>query len=124
MSKVTKTTALFFAAMIFFVSISTQNYALLLTSDLRAIGSENSVSYFSAPDKIPLFLNRQQEKLVTSAKDLPVYGSKINLTDLYTNRLSNELRLLNINSDYLSFSVIDYRNFTNSEIVFPFHSFW
>ena len=93
MSKVTKTTALFFAAMLFFISISTENYGLLLTSHLQNTGFENSGSYFSKEEPNPLFLSRHEERLVTSVKDLPVTGSKNNPTDFHSNRLSNEVRL-------------------------------
>lgn len=124
MSKVTKTTALFFAAMLFFMSISTENYGLLLTSHLQNTGFENSGSYFSKEEPNPLFLSRHEERLVTSVKDLPVTGSKNNPTDFHSNSLSSEVRLLSINSGYLSYSVTVDRNLTNSDIVFPFHYFW
>jgi hypothetical protein len=124
MSKVTKTTALFFAAMIFFISISTENYGLLITSHIQNTGSENSGSYFSKEEPVPLFLSRHEERLVTSVKDLPVTSSKNNPTDFHSNRLLNEVRLLSINTRYLSYSVTVDRNLTNSDLVFPFHYFW
>jgi hypothetical protein len=124
MSKVTRISTLFFAAILLFISIHIQNYTLLVTSDLQKSGSANSEYYFSSLDSSPLFVIRKVEKLINSAQDLPSYGSKVNLTDLYSNRLSNEIRLFNVNSRYLSFSGITDRNFTNVEIVFPFHSFW
>jgi hypothetical protein len=124
MSKVIRITGLFFAVMLFFLSISAKSYDLILKSDLQNKGTENSGFYFSNPDAVPLFINRQEERLVTSGQNLPVYGSKINLTDLYSNRLSNEIRLLSINSEFLSVSLIADRTLSNCDLVFPFHYFW
>jgi len=72
MSNVYKTTTLFFAAMLFFMSICTQNYGLLLTSRLQNSQSENSDSFFSTEKPDLLFVYRQEERLVYSVKNLPV----------------------------------------------------
>ena len=124
MSKVTKTTGLFFAAMLIFLSISTENYGLLLTSHLQNAQSENSDSYFSTEKPDLLFLYRNDERQVNSVRNLPVPSLKNHPNDIHYNSLSLEIRILSINSGYLSYSVIVDRNLTNSDIVFPFHSFW
>jgi hypothetical protein len=124
MSKVTKSTALLFSLILFFLSIITENYGLFLTSHLQGKGSENSGSYFSKVEPNPLFLNRHEQRLVLSVKDLPVTSSKINSTDIHSIRLTLEVRLLSINSGVISNSVTVDRNLTNRDIVFPFHYFW
>jgi len=124
MSKVTKTTGLFFAAMLIFLSISTENYGLLLTSHLQNAQSENSDSYFSTEKPDLLFLYRNDERQVNSVRNLPVPSLKNHPNDIHYNSLSLEIRILSINSGYLSYSVIVDRNLTNSDIVFPFHYFW
>jgi hypothetical protein len=124
MSKVTKTTGLFFATMLIFLSISTENYGLLLTSHLQNAQSENSDSYFSTEKPDLLFLYRNDERQVNSVRNLPVPSLKNHPNDIHYNSLSLEIRILSINSGYLSYSVIVDRNLTNSDIVFPFHYFW
>lgn len=124
MSKVTKTTGLFFAAMLIFLSISTENYGLLLTSHLQNAQSENSDSYFSTEKPDLLFLYRNDERQVNSVRNLPVPSLKNHPNDFHYNSLSREIRILSINSRYLSYSVIVDRNLTNSDIVFPSHYFW
>jgi hypothetical protein len=124
MSRMIKTTGLFFAAMLFFLSISTENYGLLLTSQLQNSQSENSDSYFSKEKPDLLFLNRHEERLVYSVKNLPVPSLKNHSNDNYSNCLSPEVRILSINSGYLSYSETLYRNLTNHDIIFPFHYFW
>lgn len=124
MSKVTKTTGLFFATMLIFLSISTENYGLLLTSHLQNAQSENSDSYFSTEKPDLLFLYRNDERQVNSVRNLPVPSLKNHPNDIHYNSLSLEIRILSINSGYLSYSVIVDRNLTNSDIVFPSHYFW
>ena len=124
MSKLTKTTALFFVAMLFFISLSTENYGLLLTSQHQNTGSENSGSYLSTEKPNLFFLNRHEERLETSVKSLPNSKLKNQINDVCSNSISTEVRILSINSGYLSYSVTVYRNLTNCDIVFPFHYFW
>jgi len=94
MSRITKTTGLFFAAMLFFLSISTENYGLLLTSKLQNSQSENSDSYFSKEKPNLLFLNRHEERLVYSVKNLPVRSPKNHSNDNHSNCFSPEVRIL------------------------------
>jgi hypothetical protein len=124
MSKLFKTTALFFAAMLFFLSICTQNYGLLLISHLQNTQSEDSDSYYSTEKPELLFLDRHEERLVNSVKNLPVPSFKNHPNNIHCNSLSPEVRIKSINSGYLSYSMIVDRNLTNSDIVFPFHYFW
>ena len=124
MSNVYKTTALFFAAMLIFLSISAENYGLLLTSHIQNTQSENSDSYFSTDKPDLLFLYRNDERQVNSARNLPVPDLKIHPNNIHHNCTSPETRILSINSGYLSYSVIVDRSLTNSDIVFPFHYFW
>jgi hypothetical protein len=123
MKKLSRVFSLFFAALLFFLSISNTNLATASLSDQLSQGTQNTASHFSSPEKTPLYLIRHQGKLVSTTRDLPVYGSKINLTDLYTNRISDEIRSINITSEYISVSQTCDRNLTTRDIVFPFHSF-
>lgn len=110
--------------MLIFLSISTENYGLLLTSHLQNAQSENSDSYFSTEKPDLLFLYRNDERQVNSVRNLPVPSLKNHPNDFHYNSLSLEIRILSINSGYLSYSVIVDRNLTNSDIVFPSHYFW
>jgi hypothetical protein len=124
MSKVYKTAALFFAAMLFFLSICTQNHDLLLTSHLQKVHSENSDSYFSTETPDLIFLTRQEERVVYSVKNLPVPSLRNYSNDNHSYSLSPEIRILSLNSGYISYSGTICRNLENIDIVFPFHYFW
>ena len=124
MSIVYKTTTLFFAAMLFIMSICTQNYGLLLTSHLQNAQSENSDSYFSTEKPDLLFVYRQEERLVYSVKNLPVPSLRNYSNDNHSYSLSPEVRILSLNSGYLSYSGTICRNLENVDIVYPFHYFW
>jgi hypothetical protein len=115
---------LFFAALLVFMSGSTENYGLLLTSHLQNAQSENSDSYFSTEKPDLLFLYRNDEKQVNSVRNLPVPGFKNHPNDICNNSFFPEIRILSINSGYISYSMIADRSLTNSDIVFPFHYFW
>jgi hypothetical protein len=124
MSNLHKITALLFSGVLFFISIMTENYCLLLNSTPQNNGYETISSYYST-EKLDLFdLNRQGEKVVTSLKNLPVQNLKNRANDFYSNILSPGIRKLKTDVEYLSFSGTVYRNLTNSDIVFPFHCFW
>jgi hypothetical protein len=124
MSKINKTIGLFFAAMLVILSISAENNSLLLTSQVRDSQSDNSPSYFSTEKPDLFFLNRQDEKLVNSVKNLPVPSLKNHLNDFQWNCLSTEVKISIINSEYLSYSVTVDPNFISHDIIFPFHYFW
>ena len=124
MSKVIKTFGLLFAALLVFLSICMQNYALLPTSHFQNAQSENSDSYFTLEKPGLLFLTRQEEREVFSVKNLPVPSLKNHSNQINCNSLSQEGRLISINSEYLSYSMIVDRSLANSDIVFPFHYFW
>jgi hypothetical protein len=124
MSKINKTIGLFFAAMLVFLSISAENSALLLTSQYKNSQSDNSSSYFSSEKANLFFLNRQEEKLVSSVRNLPVPSLKNHINDFQWNCLLTEVKISSINSEYLSYSVTVDPNFTSHDIIFPFHYFW
>jgi hypothetical protein len=124
MSNVYKTTTLFFAAMLFFLSICAQNYGLLLTPLLQNSQSENTDSYFSTEKPDLLFIYRQEERVVYSINNLPVPSFKNNPNDNHSYCLSPEVRILSLNSGYLSYSETISRNLENIDIVYPFHYFW
>jgi len=124
MSKVYKTTALFFAAMLFILSICTQDYGLLLTSHLQNAQSENSEYNFSTETPNLLFITRQEERVVYSVKNLPVPSLKNYSNDNHSYSLSPEVRILSLNSGYLSYSGTICSNLENVDIVYPFHYFW
>jgi hypothetical protein len=124
MSYFYKTSSMFFAAVLFFLNICTQNYSLLPSLHLQNTQSENSVSYFPAEKTGLLFLTRQEERDVYSIKNLPVPIQKNHTNYINCNSLSLEGRILSINSGYLSYALIVDRSLANSDIVFPFHYFW
>jgi hypothetical protein len=124
MSKVCKTTSLLLAAMLFFLGICAQNYGLLITSQHPNRQSGNSDLYASSEKPELIFLNRHEERLVNSVKNQPAPSLKNHPNNTNYNSLSPEIRILSINSGYLSYSVIVDRSLTNSDIVFPFHYFW
>jgi hypothetical protein len=124
MSKVTKISGLFFVAMLLFLSISTENYSLSLTSQLQSSQPNSSDSYFSTEKPDLFLLNRQEQRLAYSVKNLPVASIKNHPNNFHGNCLSPEVRISGIDSGYLSYSVTLYRNFTSHDIIFPFHYFW
>jgi len=124
MSKVIRTTALFFAAILFFLSTSTQNYGLYITSHLQNTPAENTDSYYSTENPKLLFLYRNDERQVNSGRNVPTPSLKNYSNNIQYKSLSPEIRLLSINSRYYLFSLIVERSLTNSDIVFPFHYFW
>jgi hypothetical protein len=124
MSNIYKTSALFFAALLGFLSICTQNYGVLISSQLQNSQSENSVSYFSKEKPDLIFLAYHEERLVNSVKNQPVPSFKNHPNNVNFNSLSPEVRVFSINSGYLTYSLNVDRSLTNSDIVFPFHYFW
>lgn len=119
-----KATALFFAAILFFLSACTQNYGLLLTPHLENTRSENSASYYSTEKPELVFLYRFDERQVNYGRNLPVQFLKLFSNFIHDISFYPEIKLSSINSGYLSYSVITERSLTNSDIVFPFHYFW
>jgi hypothetical protein len=124
MSKVTKITALFFAAILLFLSQSAETYGLFLTSQLQNAETNNSASYLSAYNPDLVFLIRHEESSVNSVKNRPVSNLRNHLNEFYSNDIPPDLSLLCRNSGYLSYSGSVYLNLSKSDIVFPFHSFW
>jgi hypothetical protein len=124
MSNLVKITALFSSAVLVFISISIEDYGSLLNSKLQNTGYENITSYCSIEKPNLFLLNRQYERLITSFKNLPISNLKKFTNDFNSNSISSEVRKLCISSEYISYSVIVYRNLTNRDIVFPFHYFW
>jgi hypothetical protein len=124
MSKSLKTMAMFFVVMLFFLSIYTQNNSVILTSHLENTQSENTVSYFSTEKPELIFIDRHEERQVNSVKNLPIPSFKNQSNNINYNCLSPEIRIANIDSEYLSYSEIVERSMTNSDKVFPFHYFW
>jgi hypothetical protein len=123
MSNLYKITAMFSSAVLFFISISTENYGLLLNSKTQNTGYETISSFRSIEIPNLFLINRYGEKFVTSFKNLPVPNLKNQTSDFYNN-LSFEIKKIRINSEYLTYSGTIYRNLTISDIVFPFHYFW
>lgn len=116
--------ALLFSIMLFFLSICTQNDGLLLASPQQYTKSENSDSYFSTDKPDIIFLSRQEERVKYSVKNLPVPGLKNYPGDNHNYSLSHEVRILSLNSGYLSYSGTIYGDLKNIDIVYPFHYFW
>ena len=123
MSNLYKITAMFSSSVLFFISISTENYGLLLNSKTQNTGYETISSFCSIEIPNLFLINRYGEKFVTSFKNLPVLKLKNQTSDFYNN-LSFEIKKIRINSEYLTYSGTIYRNLTISDIVFPFHYFW
>lgn len=124
MSKNNKIFGLFFTAVLVFLSMSTVNNSWFLISQYQNSKSDNSASYFSTEKPDLFFLNRHEEKLVSSVKNLPVPSLKNHVTDIQWNCLSTEVKISIINSEYLSYSLKVDPNFTSHDIIFPFHYFW
>lgn len=116
--------SLFLAFVLFFLSISTENYCSLLNSILEKSGTENSDSYFSIDITDFFLLNRPDEKSEVTVKNLPYSYSKNQIGDLLKTSLSPQSVLKSVNSGYISYSEILDRNLTDGDIVFPFHYFW
>jgi hypothetical protein len=124
MRKVTRIIGLFFASVLFFFSISIENYSFLLATQLQNSQSENSDTYYSPEKPILFFLNLQEQRLVYSVKNLPVPSLKSHPGDFHWNCLFPKAKISCINSGYLSYSLTLYRSLTNNVIIFPFHYFW
>jgi hypothetical protein len=124
MSNKYKAIALFFSVMLFFLSTCTQYDWLLLTSPQQNTKSENSDSYLSTDKPDIIFLSRQEERVVYSHKNLPVPGFKNYPSDNHSYSLSPEVRILSLNSGYLSYCGTIYGYLKNIDIVYPFHYFW
>jgi hypothetical protein len=123
-SNLYKTTALFFSAVLFFISITTESYGLLLNSKLQKNGYESVSPYFSLEKPNLFLLNRYGEKSIISIKNLPVPVLKNFTNYIGYNSISLEIRKSGFNSDYLSYSGNIYCSLRNIDIVFPFHYFW
>jgi hypothetical protein len=124
MGKVTKTSGLFFVAMLIFLSICTENYGLLSTSPLQYSQSENSGFCFSKEKPDFLFLYRNDERQINSVRNLPGPSFKNHTNYIRCNNISLEIKISGINSGYLSYAMIVNRSLTSSDIVFPSHYFW
>jgi hypothetical protein len=124
MNKVRKITGLFFAALLFSLSIVTEHYGLQLASNLQKSHSENSDIYFSGEKTDFFFVFRNNERQVNSFRNLPVQSFKSHQNEINFNNFSPETRILSINSRYISYSAIIDRSLSTSDIVFPFHYFW
>ncbi len=124
MSTLYKSAAIFFAAILIFLGIYAENYGLLLTSQLQSTQNSESDSYCSTEKPELLFLDRHEERLVNTVKNQPVPGFKNHSNNVHYNNNIPGVKLLSINSGYISYSVIIGRSLTNSDIVFPFHYFW
>jgi hypothetical protein len=124
MNNVIKTTALLFAALLFYISISCEYYASPNESPLLNTEHDNTVSFFSTEKPDLFFLNPQEGRIETSSRNLPVTDLKNSINDLFFKRISPEIKLSTLNPTYLSYSVTVDLCLTNSDIVFPFHTFW
>jgi hypothetical protein len=124
MNKVRKITGLFFAALLFSLSIVTEHSGLRLASNLQKSHSESSDIFFSGEKTDFFFLYRNNERQINSFKNLPVNSFKGHQSEINCNSSTPETRLLTINSRYISYSAIIDRSLSPGDIVFPFHYFW
>jgi hypothetical protein len=124
MSKLHKNTALFFSFLFFVLSISKENYGILLSQRNLYPGYE-SINSFTPVEMPDLFISTRNEvNLFSSVKDLPIPDFKNQINDSYTNRLSTAKTDLIMNAEFLSNPERICRNLPCTDIVFPFHSFW
>ena len=124
MSKLSKFSAILFAIMLSFVSISRDHYEPLLTTVIPGTDGEHH-TYFSEKNFSDVFCShRQADHAVSPVNQLPAPGSKIHPTDFSEGLFSIELRIRSITSLYLSNSEKIYPGLAVSDIIFPFHYFW
>jgi hypothetical protein len=124
MNNVIKTTALLFAALLLYISISCEYYSSPHKSPLLNTEPDNTVSFFSTEKPDLFFLNPQESRMETSTRNLPVSHLKNSINDLFFRRLFPEIRLSTLNQTYLSYSLTVDLSLSNSNIVYPFHTFW
>jgi hypothetical protein len=117
-----KITAILSSAVLLITGISIENFNSFSVSKSRNPRHETIRSYFSIEKPNLFIINRNGEDLVTSFKKLPSLKSWSHINDLIGRRIFSEIRKLSFK--YLVYSVFVNRNFTVSEIVFPFQYFW
>lgn len=130
MSNFSKLTAIFFAIMLSYVSISKDNYEKSLPVSFQGTGTERSSASFSEVSEAPLqdifCLQRHIEHVVNPVNSFPAPTS--NLKDhpgVFSGiSFSIESRIQSIASQYLSHSKEIDRSLTISDIIFPFDYFW
>ncbi|MDX9811298.1 MAG: hypothetical protein RBU28_02850 [Bacteroidales bacterium] len=124
MSKVSKSSVLFFIVLLLFLSIKSGNYALGSISLVQSNHTENSDFYFSTGQPDLFFLTRNEERSETSVRNLPAPYSKKHFNDFYFNPVSAEKRIIGLCTEYLLNSIIIQPGLSNVEIIYPFHSHW
>lgn len=124
MSKVSKSSILILIVLLLFLSIKSGDYALRSISLVQSNHTENSDFYFSTGKPDLFFLTRNEERSVTSVRNLPDPCSKKHFNDFYFNPVSPEKRIIGLCTEYLLNSIIIQPGLTNVEIIYPFHSHW
>lgn len=124
MGNLYKITAILSSAVLLIISISIENINSLTVSKSQNPGHETIRSYFSIEKPNLFILNRNGEDLVTSFKKLTSLKSGSHANDLIGNGIFSGISKFSFSSEYLAYSVFVNRNFTVSEIVFPFQYFW
>lgn len=122
MNKGVKISGLFFISILLFLCVR-PGESILNTSQLQTSKPESTDSYFSTGAIDFFILNRQEERSVTSIKNLPIPLIK-QICDYKSNFLSLEKRTFSIISNYICHSVGIKRNLSIFEIIFPFHYYW
>lgn len=128
MSNFSKLTAILFAIMLSYVSISKDNYEKTLPATFQHAGGERSQSSFSEIALQDIFcLQRQIEHVVNPGNNFPapVSNNLKHYPDAFSGHsFSIESRIQGIASQYLSHSKEIHRSLTISDIIFPFNYFW
>lgn len=122
MNKGSKISGLFFISILLFLCVR-PGESIITTSQLQNSKPESTDSYFSTVTIDFFILNRQEERSVSSIKNLPI--ALIKQIGYYkSNFPSLEKRTFNIISRYICHSFLLKRNPSIFEIIFPFHYYW
>lgn len=122
MNKSPKISGLFFISILLFLCVR-PGESIITTSQLQNSKPESTDSYFSTVTIDFFILNRQEERSVSSIKNLPI--ALIKQIGYYkSNFPSLEKRTFNIISRYICHSFLLKRNPSIFEIIFPFHYYW
>jgi hypothetical protein len=122
MSKLLKTTAIFFSSVLFFISIITEKYCYVLNSKTQIADQESLSSNPPFENPNVFLLNRYGAKHDAQVKNLPVFSLRNQGIGIH-NIISYAPGKLRTESEYIQSSGTITRNLTTTEIVFPFHYF-
>lgn len=117
--------ALFFAVLLFYLSVSFGSTASFVHINLRHdTESRNSTTYFSVEKSNFLGLTRHADSLFNLVGKFQEEPFKFRPGNYLSFALSSEIKRLNGISKYLSYSSILCSSLEIKDIIYPFHYFW